>query len=414
MQCLITLAFYCLSTPLVADLAKQHQAYERLLLPGGRAALMGGAYTALSNDPVGLLYNPGGSVFSDHNEVSVNTWSAFRSEVIYQGAIRGSDFKESSQARSGGFAGGIFKHQPFTLGYVVASLDKRNINQDDYFADLSQDDGELKNFTRVHQESNAYDLLGASLGVKFGSNWGLGTLIYIYDRSIESMDYQKVEYNGGRVLTQQTKIKVSNQGMVGILGLRYKGEHWSLGLSIKRGQPVVDKSSLGFISVTQGTSDGTPQIVATTSDDYTEENEVIPTIARTGLAWHPIKAFLLSLDLQYSSPLVTGTTSPNRRSTLNYALGMDTGGTLFRFLAGVYTNNSTFPRNDPNRQQQATHLDYVGQSLGLMFLAQSYDVTLGYVKQVGKGTSQITTSGSKEKVSAIIEHFVVSWNFKLR
>jgi hypothetical protein len=399
-----------------ADLAKQHLAYERLILPGGRAALMGGAYTALSSDPSGILYNPAGSVFSQESEISLNTWSQFRSQAVYREAVRGRDFEENSNTRFGGFTGGLFQRKPFTLGYVITTLDKRDINQDDYFFDLSNAEGEVRNFTRIHQESNSYDLFGGSLAVAIGKSWGLGAVVFFYDRSIEAMDYQQVEYNGGQVLVQETKIKVGNQGFLGTLGLSYRGPELSLGLSVKAGHSVTNRGLVNLNSVTHPYDSAVPTVVSLSSNQHDEDEELIPTNSRLGLAWYPNSFFLLSLDVHYSSPLRSYNGTPDREETWNAALGLEIGWSAFKVLGGIFTNHSLFPDIDEEQNgQQLVHLDYLGTSGGLAFLNKSFDIYLGYVQQRGQGRSQIIADSDEiQDVDAILENYVASWNFKLR
>jgi len=70
-------------------------------LIGERAAAMGGAYTAISNDPTGLFYNPGGIVFSNDKEISLSTVGYYvHSETVnsiygiknYDGTQKNTDF----------------------------------------------------------------------------------------------------------------------------------------------------------------------------------------------------------------------------------------------------------------------------------------------------------------------------------
>ena len=118
---------------LKADLGRHHQALEKIILPGGRAALMGGAYTAISSDPAGLLYNPAVVAFCPQNQISLNTWSSLRSKTVYEAAVSGRDFEETSVTRFGGLVSGLFQYRPFTFGYLIATPDNRKINQDDMF-----------------------------------------------------------------------------------------------------------------------------------------------------------------------------------------------------------------------------------------------------------------------------------------
>ncbi|MCX6129323.1 MAG: UPF0164 family protein [Proteobacteria bacterium] len=397
-----------------ADLASQHQSFDRVILPGGRAALLGGAYTALSQDPSGLLYNPAGSAFIDQNQVSLNTWSNFKSEVQFKEAINGQDFNEQSNTRFGGFAGGLFKHKPFTLGYLIATLDKRNINQDDYFHEISSEIGQASTFTRIHQESSSLDFFGVSLALAISKNWSLGLSSFYFDRNIEAMDYQQVEFNGGEVLVQESKIRVSNQGFQGLAGLLYKGESINFGLSLRRGEALINKGSLNFNSVTHPIASSQPQIVNYADDNYDNDAEVIPLLYRVGLAWHPFSEVLLSTDASYSAFTKVNNGSPDRQATWDYALGMEFGSSSWRLMMGLFTNNSRFPKIEADSGSQSAHLDYIGQSIGSCIITKSFDLYIGFIRQLGHGEAQIISGATKpQSVVAKIENGLVSWNFKL-
>lgn len=396
-----------------ADLAKQHQSFDRLMLPGGRSAMLGGAFTALSDDPSGLFYNPAGTVQGKQNQVSLNTWSTNRSQTIFKEAVHGQDFTETSNTLFGGFAGGIVHRNWVTLGYVIATLDKRNINQNDYFYDITTDEGQARDFTRIHQESNSFDLFGASMAFELGKHWSIGGAAFYYDRTIEAMDYQQVLFNGGQVLVQESKIKIGNKGFQGVGGLQYHGEDLSLGVSVRVGESVINKGSLNYNSVTHAVADTVPEVVNFSTDDYDADAEAIPTIYRAGAAWHPADGFILSGDVSYSAPLSVANQT-DRQGTLNYALGLETGFTGWRMMLGFFTNNSTFPKVRAETSNQTAHLDYVGKSIGTSIVTKTFDLHIGYVRQDGRGWGQIVAGASdQQKVVATMENLLLSWTIKL-
>jgi hypothetical protein len=410
----MSLALGGLSSIARADLARQHQSFDRMILPGGRAAMMGGAYTALSNDPSGLFYNPAGITRGKQNQVSLNSWLTNRSEVVFKEAVRGRDFTETSNTFFGGLAGGVVHKKWFTLGYVIATLDKRNINQDDFFEAMSDEEGQARDFARIHQESNSYDLFGASIAFPLGRSWSLGFAGFYYDRNIESMDYQQVTFNGGQVLVQESKIRVSNQGFHASGGLQYQGDSLSVGLSVRVGEPVLNKGSLNYNSVTHAVANTIPDVVNYSSDDYEIDNEVIPNIYRLGLAFHPIQGLLISTDISYSAPVSVDNGSPDRLGTWNYALGLEAGFSHWRLMAGIFTNNSTFPKIKGDEDNQTAHLNYVGRTIGTAILTKSFDLQLGFIRQDGRGSAQIIAGATtKQKVEATMENFLLSWTFKL-
>jgi hypothetical protein len=400
--------------PARADLAKQHLTYDRLLLPGGRAAMLGGAYTALSDDPSGLFYNPAGIVQGKQNQVSLNTWSNFRSEVVFKEAIKGRDFVEKSNTYFGGFAGGVFHKKALTLGYVISTLDKRNINQDDYFQAISDEEGQARDFTRIHQESNSFDMFGLGMALALNKSWSIGGSGFYYSRNIEAMDYQQVLFNGGQVLVQESKIRVSNQGFHGMGGIQYHGDDLSMGMSVRAGQSVINRGSLSFNSVTYPVTSNTPDLINYSSDTYDDDTEVIPFIYRAGAAWHPANGFLLSTELSYSTPVSVDNGTPDRQPTYNYAIGLETGPTYWKIMLGLFTNNTKFPKISSEGSNQAAHLDYLGKSIGTSIITKSFDLHVGYIRQDGQGHAQIIAGSTQvQKVVGTLENLLLSFTFKL-
>jgi len=405
---------FSFACPVKADLAKQHLAYDRLLLPGGRAAMLGGAYTALSDDPSGLFYNPAGIVQGKQNQVSLNTWSNFRSEVVFKEAIKGRDFVEKSNTYFGGFAGGVFHKKALTLGYVIATLDKRNINQDDYFQEISDEDGQARDFTRIHQESNSFDMFGLGMALALNKSWSLGVSGFYYSRNIEAMDYQQVLFNGGQVLVQESKIRVSNQGFHAMGGIQYHGDDLSVGVSVRAGQSVINRGSLSFNSVAHPVPSTTPDVINYSTDSYDDDTEIIPLIYRAGAAWHPASGFLLSTEISYSTPVSVDNGTPDRQPTYNYALGLETGLPYWKLMLGLFTNYSNFPRVSSEGTNQAAHLDYVGKSIGTSIITKTFDLHIGYIRQDGEGDAQIVAGSTEtQKVVGILENLLVSFTFKL-
>jgi hypothetical protein len=329
--------------------------------------------------------------------------------------VLGKDFQENSVTRFGGFVGALFQFKPFTLGYLIATPDNRKINQDDVFTELSQVDGEVKNFTRIHQETNSHDLFGASLAVRLGKSWSLGVLASFYDRTIESMDYQQVEYNGGQVLVQETKVKVGNQGLLGSVGINYRGETMSLGLAFRGGQPLIDDGRLNVNSVSFPQNSSLPVINNIASDAYTDDDELIPFVTRVGFAYHPHSFVLISSDFIYSHPLSSNNSSPDRQGILNYAFGVELGPKVFKLLAGAFSNRSLLPPVRESSVNQRVHMNYQGLSGGISINTKEMDVLLGFVRQVGVGDAQIISgSAAIQPVRAVLENLVLSWNFNLK
>ena len=400
--------------PARGDLAQQHMSHQRHAIPGGRAALLGGAYTALSDDPSGGYFNPAGLAFASNHEVSVNTWNQDSMNIVFKEAVKGEDFHEESTTRYASFVGGLIKSGILTTGYSILSLDNRNINQNDSFDNVSTAPGLTDEFKRVHQESNEYSLMGGSAAINIGSHLSLGLSSYYYTRTIEAMDFQLVKNVGGSGKAIDSKYRVDNQGVLAILGLMFRNSGWSFGLSYRAAVKNNNYTDYTYDSVSFAPNEAPVHNTAQTHETVRTYDEFVPTTVQLGVAYIPSKNFLLTADILRHGSVDTGGQSPNRIAIYNYSLGVEAGFWLVKFQAAIFTNNSQFEPLKAERINQPAHIDYRGHSYGLTFVRKNQDFMVGTVRQEGRGKAQIIlNSPETQEVDSTSKVYLASWRLKL-
>lgn len=350
--------------------------------------MLGGAYVALSDDPSGIYYNPSGLPFAEQDDVSLNVLlSQLDSEVVFEGAVLGNDFTETSSTRFSGLTGGLAKLGGVTLGYGVFTLDNKNINQNDSFENLSTDG--LINFDRIHQETVSYDFFGAGLGIKLGK-LGIGFSSFYYSRKIESMDFQLAQFAGETTQTITTKIKTDNTGLLNILGIMFRGRSMSVGMALKKGNNMKDETNFDVqtIGFNPEANEGLP-VITSASQQSTIFDERNPTTAQVGFAFFPTKRFLVAFDVLYHFGVEEDANLIDLEDTFNFSLGSEVRIGSFRVAVGAFTNFSMFPEVKEGEINQPTKLDYIGYSGGLTYQAKSFDASVGYVSQTGRGEAQV-------------------------
>ena len=103
-----------------SNLALGDQFHYQNLIPGDRAMGLGGAYSAISDDASGVIYNPAGMAFSLSNDVSGST-NAFNSkETNYLKTIGDTKFQENSSGKFAPFLGALQKIDNIVPGAVFA------------------------------------------------------------------------------------------------------------------------------------------------------------------------------------------------------------------------------------------------------------------------------------------------------
>jgi len=371
--------------------ALQSMANQRSSLPGSRAALMGGAFTAVADDSSASFYNPAGLSLVKENRLELSATSYRASELIYHKTVNEDPFQERSEMIYPSFVGGTSKFGWLTLGYSFMSLDARNIYQQDNFQNISTVDGVTNSYSRTYQESSTYIWAGGSASVRLTDNMSFGSSLFYYQRNIKFTANEIVSLNGGGIININDTLNTVNTGVSNVTGLLWKRQIFSAGLSVKTARATSDKSTLHIDRIDFTEGDETP-LHSSTSISHNALNELNPTTYNVGFAFKPTTWFLLSTDAH----LHEGVKSPYKteggqdlHSTIDHSVGTAIGGDKFTLMAGYFTNNSMFKSPNPNFSGQPLWVNYTGKSLGLSWNFSGLRGQVGYVLQSGVGKAQI-------------------------
>ncbi len=114
-----------------AALADEYH-YNNILM-GERALGLGGAYTAVADDPSGNYYNPAGIAYSNGRTLSGSVNTFYRANTVYEDALGTNDYSRESTGLLPNFFGMV---QPFwkgTVGFSYAVTDSILEDQDQTF-----------------------------------------------------------------------------------------------------------------------------------------------------------------------------------------------------------------------------------------------------------------------------------------
>ena len=162
--------------------------HRNSLLIGERASGMGGAYTAISNDPSGIYYNPGGIAFSKDTEINLSVAGYYFENIKvnsiygisnYQYEIKNSDIIN-------GFLGFTkklkFFDEEFFFGFAVYIPDNTNINTKLYFYSPSSTKNlPVKLFITNNREIGKESNYQISLSKLINNNLGIGISLGIFN-----------------------------------------------------------------------------------------------------------------------------------------------------------------------------------------------------------------------------------------
>ncbi|MCB1190577.1 MAG: hypothetical protein H7A23_20020 [Leptospiraceae bacterium] len=283
---------------------------------GERATGMGGAFTAISDDPSGTYYNPAGLSFSYDDSISMSIFSYNSVQKTYQDIWGpGQNLVENLNNFSPNFIGSIksFGKYKFGLSLVnkISQSSRRyeQLNLSLYFPDV-------KDAIRQETSETNQILLGPSLSMLLTPKLSIGGSLYMF-RDIEYLASSSLFRTSDTGLVQTSRDDRTTNGIYPIFGLLYAiRPKVSLGFSVSRTMP----SSRGkryqnsFIVSTSNTSqDGVAVMQGSQSGSGGKINDSLgfsgpvfsaetPKINeyRIGIAWFPNSKFLMAFDTVYT------------------------------------------------------------------------------------------------------------------
>jgi hypothetical protein len=386
---------YCL---ILANQAYAYHGNQRNILPGGRPALLGGAYTALSDDPYGIYYNPAGIVSgTKKTEISVSGNAFVSGTVVYKGAVAGRDFEESYASNFPTFIGGLYRLGPLGVGYAVMSIESRETNQNDRFENLQAiETTDAREFLRAYQSNFEQLGYGTALSLRM-DKFSLGVSAFYFNRSNKSMSHQYVEFNNDTVLTHEETITTANYGLMQILGLMYRDKMWSLGFTYEIKKSISNDTTMFVEQILLDTAEGGDSpTIANSESDINFFDEMLPHKITLGFAVNAADFLLCSADIIYYTAYTGDLSQQPFVAHYDYSFGMEAHLSTFNFNFGVFSNSSSYSAIKIGESARRPYINYVGTSFGVGFLTSGYEINVGAVNQASLKSSQAQILGNSE------------------
>ncbi|MDT8334589.1 MAG: hypothetical protein RQ753_02730 [Desulfurivibrionaceae bacterium] len=389
---------FLLASPVQAD--EDHYTNQ---LVGDRAAGMGGAYTAVSDDPAGAYYNPAGIVYvrSGNITASANTFNT--TEKTYKSVLGGSyDWKRESYSVLPNFFGII---QPLGRGYLglsFAAPDLLTEDQDQQFNEkFSSSISGIDVFSytiNIHKKDNTYKF-GPSYAMEVNRNLAIGLTGFLHYREKDFIKNEYVLLDNFTVGNSYRDYEWTNYyeesfeyGFEPILGLMWAPvEKLSVGLRISQVQ--VFSSDTTFQSTSRSEIQGVVSNSRALMANYDIEREH-PVNTRLGLAYFASESLLLSGDLSYYSS-VNDSFFGDRDKTWDFALGMEWYFSPRAALRmGFFSQSANTYELAAGEWNQNEHLDLYGVSVSLTRFSRNSSITGGFAVNYGEGEAQIFTDST--------------------
>ncbi|BDA80806.1 hypothetical protein LPTSP3_g37360 [Leptospira kobayashii] len=343
---------------------------------GERAAGLGGAFTALSDDPSGAYYNPAGMAFAHNDGFSL---SASNFKNVKRSYINidtpGQMYNQTHQGFDPNFVGILKNFDKWKFGFSIVNTYNYAYDRADQvnYPLVSPSINQTRNYVK---EKYSQLLVGPSFAYLITDRLSIGATLYYMNDTKEISRTQFQQYSNLSYVMRSYVDNRQTTGLMPILGIQYQPhQKVSLGMSMRKifvtgGNRLYNEvytdstrsAGTSAVDFLEGTQSGFSSIEAGV---VTQKPKLVSSIPQTteirwGAAFFPTSRFLASFDVIYTSGYRTNRSQDEisrsgnkftytlndtevreltRVSTINYAAGMeyylmDT----FSVLAGVFTN----------------------------------------------------------------------------
>ena len=362
--------------------------YNNILI-GDRASGMGGAYTAVSDDPGGMYYNPAGIAYSTGKNLSASVNAYSVSNRTYKGVFEGQDWTRTSSKLLPNYFGIIQPLGKFKLGFSYAVPDSNEEDQDQKFDRTDLGATHIINFNN----RNDTNLFGPSIAFQVNNSLSVGATLYVHKRSTGAiLNNSLISDSTSSYRWENGYTKTEEWGVKPIIGVMWSpADKLSFGLTASK--TVVLSSDI--LTQTTASSDSTPQ-PAWTFNKYNDKRRY-PYQVAAGIAFFPNSSLLLSGDLTYFSAYdyMWVNSLIKKVAVINGALGAEYYlSKNWAVRSGLFTDFSNTPAVVDGGTDQKEHIDLFGGSLTVSHFTKNTSISCGGSYKFGSGKAQILGGNS--------------------
>lgn len=369
------------------------------LLVGNRAAGLGGAYTALSDDPSGCFYNPAGISFAPGNSLSASV-NAFSSETkTYKKAMQDvsgnyKDWVQESSILLPNFFGMVKKNGPHAIGVSYAVTNSTLRRQDQNFKNLSSgvlSGNPIERFDINIDDSDRTYLFGPSYAYRLSDNFSVGATLYVYYRDLKIIRNQLLQFEQGQHYLSNYYTTKEEWGVKPNLGVMWEPiDKVSVGVSLSKiylsssqsDDQYILRDTTGLHNDPDVDFSNTDTILFGTADS--DQTDDFPLAMTLGAAYFVSPKLLFSGDLSYYESV------DEREATINFAVGAEYYFTeTWALRGGFWSDFANTPELSDNKVNQPEHVNLFGTSLSLTYFHRQSSISLGCNYSFGDGEAQV-------------------------
>lgn len=386
------------------------------MIVGNRAAGLGGAYGAVSDDPSGCFYNPAGIAFAPNMSLSASVNVFGNSEKTYQDiltTVNGGkrDWKQESSSLLPNYFGIVRKMGRGKIGLSYAVPDSTDRRQKQYFKNIATtiEDNPVESYLIHINDKDTEYLFGPSYAMAFSDSLSVGATMYFYYRDAEIIRNQLLQFQQGEHYFINYYKTRKDRGIKPILGAIWEpSDTFALGLSVS--QIYVLDNDTHTTDIFRETISGGYTLVDGQEYDFSDTNSIhfesrdqddeedYPWSGSLGLAW------FVSPSLLFTGDITVHGSENDKESVVNFALGSEYY--FSRSLAwrcGFYTDFANTDKLSDGGINQDEHIDIYGFNTSLTLFHKLSNITLGFSYGYGKGEAQMITDSTLIQ-DAVIEN----------
>lgn len=394
-----------------ASHARADDYHYREILIGERAAGLGGAYVAISDDPSGLWHNPAGIMFSFENYFSLSANAYYSTTEVFKNTIAGQDYKYSTGGLVPSFFGFTQNYDRMKWGFGIVVPNDDRFDQDDDITGISTAAGQARSFSRKFYRQNTNTSIGGGLAWEARKNMTLGFSAFGQYHVDKIIDNQIIIFNQDAGGDERFYIQNSTIDKTVVSLLPKFGAQWMPMENVSMGAVISKKLTLNgqrkfkqTKTSTSGTTGlpidpiGSVDTDLPRSSSSEKTTDPSPIELGLGMAWFPDKTFLITGDLHYY------TDDPafddfKVVSTWNIAGGIEYFWTeRAAWRVGLFTNNANTPPVESGKRGQPTHVDVYNLTLSYSVTTPGSSFSVGGLYGTGKGKGQAVDSTAIQEV----------------
>lgn len=365
---------FLLFSPL--SLVNADENHYKNVLVGDRAATMGGAYNAISDDSSGAYYNPAGLAYSYGDSLSGSGNAYHSTKTTYEKSIADRDWVRDSTAILPNFFGMIKKFGDITIAVSYIIPDSIIEHQDQQY-DISADHPTVSNYYLSLHSEDRTNMVGPSMAFEIAENLSFGISLFYSYRIYRHQQHQFIVFHDGSADTSYSSVKLEEYSYTPKIGFQWSPfEPFFFGLTVSKAYLLSRSLERDYSEIESGDY---------TLFDATYSQEIeYPTVISLGMAWYPSSSLLFSADIDHYA-----TSDEDLKSVTNVSLGSEWFLSANHALrAGLFTNND-------NRKECTTsscniaHLDMSGMTLGYSSHTRTSSFTLGAIYATGSGKADV-------------------------